>query len=234
LASAAGVTTEFVKDRKPDHNQTMGKDYDDDDDDDDEKSKFEAERDKVLSELPQALKDKFGTIGFCLVENDDDEEEDEDGDGEEKKEPPHTYYQPVLIVSPYEVPPKPVRDIYWMDAFTKAKRSKAKLVALDYLVYVYGSDDPDDCYNFVSQDEFVSLEDARAQGLDQLPEQLQERVKAEEALSEVESKLVRGFEEMREDLAKEPQDRKPQGKFAFSERHEEQQKKEPPTKKQKT
>jgi hypothetical protein len=205
----------------------------DDDDDDDGKSKFEAERDKVLSELPQKLKDKFGTIGFCLVENDDDDDDNEAAG--EKKDPPSVYYQPVLIVNPYDVPPKPVRDIYWMDAFTKAKRSKAKLAELDYLVYVYGSDDPDDCYNFVSQDEFITLEDAQAQGLDQLPEHLQEHIKAASSttttMTEVETKLVRGFQEMREDISKSPQDRKPQGKYSFVERHEE--KKEPPMKKQK-
>jgi hypothetical protein len=205
--------------------------------DDDDKTNFEAERDKVLSELPQKLKDKFGTIGFCLVENDDDDDDAEAAAAaaETKKNRPSVYYQPVLIVNPYDVPPKPVRDIYWMDAFTKAKRSKAKLAELDYLVYVYGSDDPDDCYNFVSHDEFVTLEDAQEQGLDQLPEYLQERVQAASTTStmtEVETKLIRGLEEMREDISKSPQDRKPHGKYSFVERHEE--KKEPPSKKQKT
>eukprot|EP00539_Tryblionella_compressa_P012883 CAMPEP_0178824176 /NCGR_PEP_ID=MMETSP0746-20121128/5538_1 /TAXON_ID=913974 /ORGANISM="Nitzschia punctata, Strain CCMP561" /LENGTH=79 /DNA_ID=CAMNT_0020485835 /DNA_START=112 /DNA_END=348 /DNA_ORIENTATION=- len=76
----------------------------DEEENNDGKARFEAERDKVLSEIPQALKDKFGTIGFCTVEDDDDETK--------------VYYQPVLIVNPFEVPPKPVRDIYWMDMFT--------------------------------------------------------------------------------------------------------------------
>jgi hypothetical protein len=68
--------------------------------------------------LPQELKDKFGAIGFFLVENDDDDDDDEE-EGKEKAvstpEQQKVYYQPALIVSPYEVPPKPIRDIYWMD-----------------------------------------------------------------------------------------------------------------------
>jgi hypothetical protein len=125
-------------------------------------------------------------------------------------------------------------------AFTKAKRSKAKLAALDYLVYVYGADDADDCYNFVSHDEFVSLEEAQEQGLDQLPEELKERIEKKKTdpsvkLSEVEEKLIRGLEEMKADVDKDPKDRKPHSKYAFVERHEESKDaKGPPQKKQKT
>jgi hypothetical protein len=212
----------------------------DDDSDDDAKTKFEAERDKILSDLPQALKDKFGEIGFFVVEDGgDDDDDDDDDDGKKAAstpQQPKEYYQPGLIISPYEVPPKPVRDIYWFSLYTKAKRSKAKLAALDYLVYVYGSDDPDDCYNFVSQEEMLLLKDAQEQGYDKLPAELEERQKSGGKLSEVELTLVRGFEEMKADLDKDPKDRKPHSKFAFLERHEQEASAGdgPPIKKQKT
>ncbi|KAG7340950.1 hypothetical protein IV203_030564 [Nitzschia inconspicua] len=182
---------------------------DDDSDDDNGKAKFEAERDKILSDLPQNLKDKFGEIGFVLVEDDGDDEDD-DEDKKVTPQQPKEYYQPALIVNPYEVPPKPVRDIYWFQLYQKAKRSKAKLAAMDYLVYIYGSDDADDCYNFVSQEEFLSLKDAQEQGLDKLPAELEEKKQSAGKLSDVEATLVRGFEEMQHDINKEPTDRKPQ------------------------
>lgn len=214
------------------------------DDEDDAQTKFEAEREKILSDLPPTIKGKFGEIGFFLVENDEDDD-DEDDDGKKASstaEQAKAYYQPCLVVNPYEVPPKPVRDIYWMDMYTKAKRSKAKLAAMDYLVYVYGADDPDDCYNFVSQEEFVTLEDGQEQGLDQVPQNLQEISTELEAgsgtakLTEVEQKLIRGLEEMKTDIGKDPKDRKPHAKFSFVERHEQAntQSSGPPSKKQKT
>jgi hypothetical protein len=203
---------------------------DEDDTNDDMNSaqmNFEAERDKILSELPPVIRDSFGFIGFFLVEDNGDDDDDEDDDDEDKAKkgastptPTTEYYQPALIVSPFDVPPKPVRDIYWMDMFTKAKRSKAKLAAMDYLVYLYGSHDADDCYNFVAQDELVSFKDAQEQGLDQLPVELEEKQKSGVKLTHVESTLIRGYEEMKVDIDKEPQDRKPNAKFAFVERHE--------------
>eukprot|EP00534_Pseudo-nitzschia_fraudulenta_P002039 CAMPEP_0201121332 /NCGR_PEP_ID=MMETSP0850-20130426/5230_1 /ASSEMBLY_ACC=CAM_ASM_000622 /TAXON_ID=183588 /ORGANISM="Pseudo-nitzschia fraudulenta, Strain WWA7" /LENGTH=206 /DNA_ID=CAMNT_0047387743 /DNA_START=151 /DNA_END=771 /DNA_ORIENTATION=+ len=201
------------------------------------KAKFEKERSDVLKALPDELKDTFGTIGFCPGEEDDDDDDNNNNEANTNASPQAPYMQPVLIVSPYDVPPKPVRDIYWMDAFTKAKRSKAKLKKLDYLVYVYGSDDPDDCYNFVSHDEFVSLEEGKTNGFDIVPPALASKKESER--TESESKLVRAIEEMKADLTKKPGDRK-HGE-PFLEGYEKLKAKEegvvsspPPSKKQKT
>jgi len=201
-------------------------DDDHDDDIDDAKEKFEKERDETLKALPDELKDLFGTIGFCLGEEDDEDSDDEAGttDNSKPKAPFVPYYQPVLIVSPYDVPPKPVRDIYWMDAFTKAKRSKAKLKKLDYLAYVYGSDNPNDCYNFVNQSEFVTYEEGQKQGYD-----------SENQLQLPSSRLIRGLKEMKLDLPKESSDRrKDHVDEPFLERYEESSNGQPPSKKQKT
>lgn len=202
----------------------MNEDYKSDD-----RETFEAAREKILSDLPAALKDKFGEIGFFLVEHEDDSEDDE----APKAADLPNYYQPVLIVNPFEVPPKPVRDIYWMEIFKKGKRSKAKMATLDYLVYVYGSDDAGDCYNFVSHEDFITLEDAKAQNIDVVPAELEG--KDAKDLSEVEIKLLAGHKEMKADLAKDPKDRNPQSKFPFLERYEERDQEEagsgPPAKK---
>lgn len=161
-------------------------------------------------------------IGFCPGDEDDDDSDSDDDDDDSKPKAPFVpYFQPVLI-SPYDVPPKPVRDIYWMDAFTKAKRSKAKLKKLDYLVYVYGSNNPNDCYNFVNQSEFVSYEDGLKQGYCEENQ--------EQQLSN--KRLTRGLKEMKMDLQKEPTDRrKDHVDEPFRERYEDD---GPPSKKQKT
>jgi len=189
---------------------------------DDAKLKFEQERDEILKSLPDEVKGMFGTIGFCPGEEEDDLcDDDDDGDGGEedskkKSTTSEPYFQPVLIVSPWDVPPKPVRDIYWMDAYTKAKRSKAKLKQLDYLVYVYGSDDPDDCYNFVKQTDFISLVDAQKKGYNKLPKFIATKTELER--TEYETRLIRGLDEMKTDIPKESVDRK--WGNPFLERHE--------------
>lgn len=192
--------------------------------DDDAKEKFEKEREEILKSLPEEVKSMFGVIGFCRGE------EEEDDDDDEEKVSAIPYYQPVLIVSPYDVPPKPVRDIYWMDSYTKAKRSKAKLKKLDHLVYVYGSDDPDDCYNFVTHDDFISYEDGLRKDYNTIPDFISSKPDADK--TEFETRLIRGMEEMKLDVDKVPSDRK--HGTPFLERYEKLKKGDgPPSKKQK-
>ena len=193
------------------------------------KAKFEKEKNDVLKALPDELKEAFGTIGFCPGDEDD----------EEDASSTPAYMQPILIVSPFDVPPKPIRDIYWMDAFSKAKRSKAKLKKLAYLVYIYGSDDPDDCYNFVPHEDFIPLEEGKSKGLGVLPKAIAD--KAESERTDSETKLVRALEEMKADLPKAKGDRKRGPDFLESyekllakEEEKKEQSSPPPAKKQKS
>lgn len=175
---------------------------------------FEKSREKQLSELPESVKSMFGQIGFAFSED----------NGEEGV--------PVLVVSPYDVPPKPIRDIYWFDRFSKSKKSK-KLAELSYLVYHYGSLDLDDCYSFVEQDDFLSYEIGKKNGYDMIPLEVQEKMSAGVELTEKESERVRGIQEMTEDIDKDPTERK-RGYVDFKERHEEDNcnDKKPPAKRQ--
>ena len=161
-----------------------------------EKEHYEKERDKTLKALPDSIKNMFGHIGFAPSETDDD------------------LMLPVLVVSPYSVPPKPVRDIYWFDFFLKAKRTKS-LDKLAYLVYHYGHNDPDDCYSFIQQDDFISYQDGKEKGYHILPEGLV----GKENLTQEEEIRVRGIREMEEDVQKEPADRM-RGVLNFQERYE--------------
>jgi hypothetical protein len=199
------------------------------------KKEFEAEKAKTMQEIPEEQRGMFGTIGFCRVEEEeDDDDDDEDGNQEASggNDPPTVLYEPVLIVSPFDVPPKPIRDIYWIERFSKAKRSKKKLALMDYLVYLYGSDDPDDCYNFCKQEDFISCDEAKKQGWDQPSAALQAKIDAGDKLSEAEERLIRGLKEMEEDALKDPQDRKHGAPFL--EKYEQVAAKGPAKKKQKT
>ena len=52
-----------------------------------------------------------------------------------------------------------------------------------------------DCYNFVSHEDFIPLEEAQSKGLDVLPKAIAE--KAESERTDTETKLARGLEEMK-------------------------------------
>ena len=174
------------------------------------KAKFEKERETVLKSLPEALKNMFNVMGFCKAEVDEDEENANQNAGDD--------YVPVLILSPYSVPPRPVRDVYWFDLYSKNKRTK-KLDEMEYLVYHYGSEDPTDCYSFISQEEFKSYDTGLAEGYDKLPAHIQKKVDAGEELTEEEEQRVRGLEEMKEDALK-PADERKRGNWQFKERYE--------------
>lgn len=192
----------------------------------DEQEKFELEKDGILKSLPDNITAMFGTIGFCK------DEEDDDSDDEGAKKPaaaPGEDMVACLVMDPYDVPPRPVRDVYWHNIYMIAKKKK-KLKDLQYLVYHYGADDPDDCYSFISHEDFVSYESGLKAGYDKLPGFIQSRVDAGAALSEDEQKRVRGLVEMKEDALKDASERK-RGNYPFLERHEKDD--APPAKRQK-
>ena len=186
-----------------------------------EQARFEKEREKTLKELPDSIKQMFGQIGFYRQLPDDDSDNSDDATNNHNVVP---ILVPVLIMNPYDVPPKPVRDIYWFDFFSRAKRSKS-LDKLAYLVYHYGSDDPDDCYSFVQQEDFIPYEDGKENGCNKLPEGLESKPNK----TQREKIRVRGIQEMEQDLEKDPGERK-RGVTGFLERHET---KMPPTRKRK-
>jgi hypothetical protein len=192
------------------------------------KDDFEKERDKILGQLPQSIRDSFGILGFCPSghgssnsDGDDDDDDDEDNSGNDH---PRTTQQdadndivPVLIMNPYHVPPKPVRDVYWFDYFSKARRSKT-LGQLAYLVYYYGANDPDDCYSFVEQADFIDYETGVARGYSVVPAAITAKLTAGIHLTDDEAMRVRAIDELMEDVHKAQSERK-RG-IDFQERHE--------------
>ena len=199
------------------------------------KEKFEKEREKTLSEIPDEMKAQFGEIMFAPAEEDDDDDESDNNNNNNNNPttttPSPMMYKPVLILNPYDIPPRPYRDVYWWDMFSDAKKKKTDL---QHVVYHYGHDVAD-CYSFVALNELISYEAALQQGWTELPAALQHKLDSAgisvasaasaatgtttTLLTEDEQELVRGFQEMMEDLLKAPADRK-RGIVDFQERHE--------------
>lgn len=181
---------------------------------------FEKDKEMILKSLPDNIKDVFNVIGFSRVEHEEDDDDAGGGGpggggagagGVEE-------YVPCLILSPFDVPPRPVRDVYWNSLYMTAKKKK-KLQELEYLAYQYGANDPEDCYHFIAHEDFVSYEAGVKAGYDKLPSMIQEKLDAGVEMTPEEEIRVRGLIEIKEDAMKEPQDRA-RGNHTFQERHE--------------
>ena len=181
-----------------------------------EQEKFEKEREQILKSLPENIKDAFGMMGFCKAEENDDS--DEEGNNKPAASTALDDMVPCLVMNPYDVPPRPVRDVYWHNLYMDKKKKK-KLKEMEYLVYHYGASDPDDCYSFIEHEDFLAYDAGLRAGYGNLPAHIQAKVDAGAALTEEEQMRVRGLDEMREDAEKDPSDRK-RGNYPFKERHE--------------
>ena len=179
-----------------------------------------------MKSLPDSVKQAFGTMGFCKPEKPEDDSDDE---GEKPVHVVDNEFVPCLVMNPYDVPPRPVRDIYWHNLYMDKKKKK-KLDELEYLVYHYGHDDPDDCYSFIAREDFKSYDAGMKEGFGNLPSAIQAKVDTGAELTEEEQQRVRALDEMNEDAKKDPVDRK-RGNYPFKERHEKV--KAPPAKRQK-
>ena len=93
---------------------------------------FEAERDEILSIIPDEYRDMFGQIGFTKW-----------GKG----------LIPVVILNPYHLPNNCVRN-QWLAMFEKL-RAQNRLSSMSYVVYFYGADDPGVFYGFIEQKKFI-------------------------------------------------------------------------------
>jgi hypothetical protein len=181
-----------------------------------EQEEFEKDKQGILKSLPDNIKDMFHVIGFSRVERDDDDA----AAGADTSNAPDDFV-PCLILSPFDVPPRPVRDVYWNSLYMTAKKKKT-LHELEYLAYAYGADDPEDCYLFIAHNDFISYEDGCAAGYDVLPPSIQAKLDAGQTIAELttdEAIRVRGLMEMREDVTKPLCDRA-RGNYTFQERHE--------------
>ena len=79
---------------------------------------------------------------------------------------------------------------------------------MSYLIYYYGSDLNDNCFSFIPQRSFTSYENGVKKGYDKLPKNIQKKVDGSGKLTKADSNVIQRLEEMREDLKKEPKERR--------------------------
>ena len=84
-----------------------------------------------------------------------------------------------------------------------------RLESLTLLVYWYGSERHDiaNCYSFVQQKHFIPYEVAAKEGNHTVPASIQKKVDSNKKLTDTEKVTFTAYEEMEEDLAKEPVER---------------------------
>mmetsp|Transcript_19636 Transcript_19636/g.48279 ORF Transcript_19636/g.48279 Transcript_19636/m.48279 type:complete len:822 (-) Transcript_19636:25-2490(-) len=159
------------------------------------KEDFEKTKQEVLDSLPEEVTSKFGQQFFskwgksCL---------------------------PLLVLSPYNVPPGPVRDM-WFTMYDKVKKQD-RLASASNLVYWYGAyDDPANAYSFVIKTKLIPYATGIKKGHNKLPNPLQKKLDAGKKLGGQEKMLVQGLEEMEEDKDKEPNERHGRMNQAFLE-----------------
>lgn len=100
-------------------------------------------------------------------------------------------------------------------------KKQGRLASLAYLIfwYDYGPCDSANRYSFIQQQNFTPFEEGVKQGYDKLPPDVQKRLDNNVSLA-ADRNIIRAFKEMRDDLTKDPSERK-RGVEDFQEAYEE-------------
>mmetsp|Transcript_17406 Transcript_17406/g.26425 ORF Transcript_17406/g.26425 Transcript_17406/m.26425 type:complete len:859 (+) Transcript_17406:232-2808(+) len=155
------------------------------------KTEFEADKQKVMNLLDNSYKELFGKIAFCKW----------------KKDP----YRPVLILSPYSVPPN-LRDT-WLTMF---ENTKGDVKRMWYYTFWYGSP-LEEGYTQSKRKDFILYEEGEKKGLHQLSEKIKSKLEKGKKLTRTEEQAVRGYEQLEAELKKDPSERRSEN---FQEVHE--------------
>jgi predicted transcriptional regulator len=88
-------------------------------------------------------------------------------------------------------------------------KANNRLHCLTNLVYWYGSyNNPQNAYSLLTSNKMISYENAVKKGYLKVPNWLQKKLDANQKITAAQDQLLRGLEEMREDLEKDPKDRR--------------------------
>jgi len=155
------------------------------------KKDFELDKKKVLDSLDKSYKKLFGKIAFCKW----------------KKDP----YRPVVVLSPFSVPPalRPTWE-------TMVKNTRGDRKRMWYYTFWYGSP-LEEGYTQTKQKELVMYEEGEKRGLHHLDKKIQAKMEKGKKLSRVEEQAVQGYKELEIELKKKPSQRRPE---IFQEYHD--------------
>jgi len=148
------------------------------------KKKFEQHRDDVLAHIPRHVKEGFREIGFLKFGK--------------------TFF-PVLQLSPFDVEPGKVRDL-WMTMFEHCRMKKRPMTIL---IYWYGITwkNRSDAFSFVPKNIVHSYEDGVSKGYNILPPKIQKKRQSGKILSSMEMWHLNGLAQLEEELKRPKEDR---------------------------
>jgi len=131
------------------------------------------EKERILAQIPAHIKSNFYEVGIY-------------------KQRLQNSYLPVLCLSPYDVPPGPVRD-EWLSKFD----GKSKVLNLG--VYFLGKGGKDEgAYGTIPWFSFVPYSKAVQRGLDVVPKDIAKKIEAGEELTDVEKQVRDGMKALKE------------------------------------
>mmetsp|Transcript_2196 Transcript_2196/g.4627 ORF Transcript_2196/g.4627 Transcript_2196/m.4627 type:complete len:447 (-) Transcript_2196:437-1777(-) len=160
------------------------------------KKELEDEKNEIMGNVPHSIQSFWGEIGFAKWGKS---------------------YLPVLNLGPYQVPPGEARNS-WMSMYQKMKEKGRSLEKMSFLVYWYGEEKRESYYSIVAHLSFIKYDDAKQKMKDFASAALKKREAGKRPTADDQQKL-RALDQMLEDLAKHPDQRK-RGDVEFQERHQ--------------
>mmetsp|Transcript_23674 Transcript_23674/g.55871 ORF Transcript_23674/g.55871 Transcript_23674/m.55871 type:complete len:987 (-) Transcript_23674:1196-4156(-) len=163
----------------------------------DARRELEDEKEEIFRRVPRNIQGMWGQVGFAKW---------------------NKSYLPVLNLSPYDVPPGPVRQM-WMEMFEKMRENGRPLEKMSYLVYWYGEESPQSYYSITANSNFVKYDDAPAKMKDFAKTAEKKKLDGAKKLSSDDQQRLRGMKQLQEDLKK-PFDERKRGDLSFKEGYE--------------
>lgn len=152
--------------------------------DEEKKKVFEKKRDKILSGVPEEVKERFGKIYFSTFGK---------------------FLGPVLIMNPFKVEPGLLRD-QWIAMFRNCQKS-GREEQMTHLTYWYGQfDELNNAYSFQKTSQLLRYE-VGIKKTEKKLENVRQKQNDAKKLSGKDLNFINGFDEMEADRAKDPSER---------------------------
>ena len=148
-----------------------------------ERERFEKEKEEILSIVPKGHQDNWGQIGFVKWAK---------------------QWRPVVLQSPYSVPPNSQMRDQWMTMFRNCQEDPKRMT---FLCYWYGTDNPGEAYTFQQRRTIILHNEGVKKDFHLVPKTIQRKLDRNKKLTKAERELVNGLKVVEEELTKKPEDR---------------------------
>eukprot|EP00551_Chaetoceros_affinis_P009436 CAMPEP_0203667664 /NCGR_PEP_ID=MMETSP0090-20130426/4462_1 /ASSEMBLY_ACC=CAM_ASM_001088 /TAXON_ID=426623 /ORGANISM="Chaetoceros affinis, Strain CCMP159" /LENGTH=325 /DNA_ID=CAMNT_0050531897 /DNA_START=21 /DNA_END=998 /DNA_ORIENTATION=- len=141
------------------------------------RAQFEEEKRKVLSTIPDSVKQKFRQLGFAKWNKN---------------------YLPAMFLGPYDVAPGPVRNSY----MNMLKNKQTNKTEMPYLVFWYTATEEDtrNSFSFISPKSTLMYEEGCRKGYDKIPLRIQKKIDCGKKLTDGEVVIVNALEQLNGDV----------------------------------